>query len=178
MTAPQCVDPASDVVTHVIAILRDRFDPDGPCPPEGGGTTEVRFLVGDAESPGAAWAQRPDCKGPFLWVRVGRRYRSHPSTFPKDYVANRNCQNADAVRVLEVEVGVARCVSMDAKPKRDKLDDEAEISFADSRRIEQVLTCIAQQLGSKQRAVATDSVAVFGPEGGVTAWSGLAYIQY
>lgn len=173
MTA--CVDPASEIVTVAMQVLREAYDPDGLCPPDpkyGGSTDVVRFFASDGGLP--YWDA--NCKAPFLWVRVDRRYRSTPAGFPSATVADSPC-GAGSIRVLAVEVGVARCSTADARPSWDKLATEAEIGLDDSWRIETALCGIVARLRTTTRAVATDTIAPVGPEGGVIAWTGMAYIQ-
>lgn len=176
VTAPHCVDDASAVVNQFISSMLKAFDPNSECPPLGGGSTTVRFFAGDGALP--SWNPHgTGCDEPMLWVRVAHRYRSKIGSFPTAYVGDASCGNADIRRALAVEVGVGRCTTMDADPDWDTLSQEAEISLDDSWRIEQVLCHAAKRLQSPQRAVAIDTVAPFGPEGGLIAWTGMAYVQ-
>lgn len=174
-------DPAADIVNAYIAAMRKAFNPnDQVQPPLGGGSTTVRFFAGDGALP--AWDPHarggPGCADPFLWVRVDRRYRARAKDFPAAFVGVGNCVSADVKRALAVEVGVARCTDMDANPNWSKLADEAEISLDDSWRIELALCMAAQALTAPDRAVATDTIAPQGPEGGLIAWTGMAYVQF
>ena len=81
-----CTDPASEVVTVAMAVLREVFDPASPCPPDGGGTTTVRFFASDGGLP--YWDGT--CREPFLWVRVQQRYRSTTASFPASFVVKLN----------------------------------------------------------------------------------------
>ncbi|WP_307864184.1 hypothetical protein [Mycolicibacterium fortuitum] len=174
MTAPaQCIDPATEVVAVAMGELRALFDPAGPCPPEGTGTTTVRFFASDGGLP--FWDGM--CKEPFLWVRVQQRYRSTTASFPNAFVADNSC-GSGSIRVLALELGVARCSSHEAKPTWSKLEKEAQVSLDDSWRIENALCRIVRKLRSKSRAVGTDSIAPTGPEGGVMAWTGVVYVQF
>lgn len=173
MTAPNCVDPATEVVAVAMGALREAFDPAGPCPPDGKGSTTVRFFASDGGLP--FWDST--CKEPFLWVRVQQRYRSTVGNFPSAFVADGSC-GSSSIRVLALELGVARCSSHEANPTWAKLEKEAEISLDDSWRIEKALCGIVSRLRSKSRAVGTDSIAPTGPEGGVMAWTGVAYVQF
>jgi len=176
VTSPACVDPASEIVTVFIAAMRGYFAPDSECPPDGGGTTAVRFFAGDGALP--AWEPHGSgCDAPFLWVRAARRYRSKASKFPAAHVGDGPCGEADVIRVLAVEIGVGRCTSMTDTPNWDTLADEAEISLDDSWRIEQALCWATKKLRQPNRAVATDTVEPFGPEGGIVAWTGMAFVQ-
>ncbi|MCV6982093.1 hypothetical protein H7I53_17910 [Mycolicibacterium pulveris] len=157
--------------------MRQAFKPDGECPPVGGGSETVRFFAGD-DGVLAYWDPNGrGCEDPFLWVRLWRRYRSSSKAFPAAVVANRNCRNKDTFAVVEVEIGVGRCASTEVNPKWSVLETEAEVSLDDSWRIETALRTAACRLQSETRAVATDTVAASGPEGGLIAWTGVAYVQ-
>lgn len=174
--APQCHDPASDVIDVFLTAMRDAFNPDSECPPAAGGSTVVRMFAGDGALP--AWSPGDGCEGPFLWVRAANRYRSRLSEFPTAYVGDRGCRDADVTRVLAVEVGVGRCTSMELETDWDALAAEAEVSLEDSWRIERVLCTAGGRLRKAGHAVATDTVAPYGPAGGIVAWTGLAYAQF
>lgn len=180
MTAPDCVDPAVEIIAAFTLGLRQGFDPAGPCPPDGGGSTTVRFFAGDGALP--AWNASSDCDEPFLWVRAAHRYRSLPRSFPDPYTGSPEDCTEQPFRVLAVEIGVGRCTTMDAEPDWDTLDDEAITSLDDSWRIEQTLQAVTQRLRGPRRvadrAVATDTVAPYGPAGGIIAWTGMAYVQF
>jgi hypothetical protein len=172
MTAP--VDPASEIVNTFITTLRQAFNPaDSVQAPLGGGSTTVRFFASDGGLPYA-----PGCREPFLWVRVDRRYRSRRRDFPAAYVGDPDCKDADVARAVAVEVGVARCTSEDAKPNWSRLADEAEIGLDDSWRVELALCRAATVLRDTGHAVALDTIAPVGPEGGLIAWTGMAYVQF
>jgi hypothetical protein len=176
VTSPACVDPAVEIIAAFKNGMRQGFDPESPCPPDGGGITTVRFFAGQGALPN--WDPDTDgCAGPFLWVRAAHRYRSLRQDFPAAYARDVDDCREKPIRVLAVEVGVARCTNMDAQPDWDTLDDEAIISLDDSWRIEQVLCAVTSRLKSKERAVATDTVEPHGPEGGIIAWTGMAYVQ-
>ena len=174
-------DPATEIVNAYITAMKAAFNPgDKVQPPLGGGSARVRFFAGDGALPN--WDPQgrggPGCKEPFLWVRVDRRYRARAREFPAAFVGDGNCANKDVKRALAVEVGVARCTDMDAEPNWSKLEDEAEISLDDSWRIEMALCMAAKALAKPDRAVATDTIAPQGPEGGLIAWTGMAYVQF
>ncbi|WP_409428382.1 hypothetical protein [Mycobacterium sp. SMC-11] len=175
MSAPDpCHDAASDVVDVFITALRQGFAPASECPPLGAGSTQVFFLVGDEDRP--AW--NPDCDHAFLWVRVAKRYRARIGEFPKAYLGDLDCSKTDVKRVLAVEVGVMRCAVVEEHPNWETLTDAANISLDDSWRIERVLSAAAARLRTPERAVAIDTVAPFGPKDGVTAWAGVAHVQF
>lgn len=175
MTNPACIDPAFEVVTAATAALRDAFRPDDPlCPPEKGSST-VRFIPGDGNA--LPWDGK--CSEPFLWVRVHNRYRSTKREFPAAWVDDGPIDVESAtIRVLAVEVGVARCASEDEPPKMDKLETEALQALDDSWRIETALRALVCRLRSPERAVAVDTIAPVGPEGSVSAVTGMVYVQF
>lgn len=167
-----CADAASDIINVFIRALAEAFDPDSDCPPDGGGSNTVRFFAGEG-APLAAWnshATGDGCEHPFLWVRAIRRYRS--KVFPTPTVEHNPCR---LPRVIAVEIGVARCAVVELEPDWDDYAREAEISLDDSYRIELALCRAATLLGRAGVMVATDTIAAFGPEGGVVAWTGIAY---
>lgn len=175
MTAPNCHDPASDAIDVFIMAMKMAFKPDDEnCPPLGGGSSTVYFLAGDGGLP--PW--NPNCDEPFLWVRAANRYRARAGDFPAAYVGDNNCKTADVKRVLAIEVGVMRCTGLNDEPNWDRLTNEANISLDDSWRIERALCSAAMGWWRKDRPVATDTVAPYGPDGGVTAWTGMAYVQF
>lgn len=174
MTEPLCkTDPASGVVNAFIDALRVVFNPDQVCPPDGGGTTTVRFFAAEGP-PIEVWnAHNNGCREPFVWVRVVTRYRS--LSFPSPAVDSNSC---GLPRVVVIEVGIARCSVTGDRVKWTEYAREAEISLDDSWRIEQALCVAATALRDKEfTAVGTDSITPYGPEGGIYAWSALAYVQ-
>lgn len=174
----QCTDPASVVVDTVIAALRAYFSPNTECPPDGGGTEAVRFLVGDRQSlPVGVLPSCPEGDSILVWVRLDRRYEAKLSEFPSATVRDQPCQADDIVPTIALEVGVGRCVSMEAQPDWETLAREAEIALDDSWRISLALDLARCQLQSRERAVAIDTVAPDGPAAGVMLWTGMAYVQ-
>lgn len=172
----QPVDPVGSIVPVFITAMRQAFNPaDAVAPPTGGGTTEVWTFAGDGALPDAVI-----CKPgvPFLWVRLDRRFRTRKRDFPAAFVSNGNCADSDVIRGVAIEVGIARCTTMEAKPKRAVLEDEATVSIDDSWRLDLALCMAAQALKSPDNFVATDTVAPIGPEGGLIAWTGMAYVGY
>lgn len=177
-------DPASDVVNAFVVAMKQAFNPDDKVqPPLGGGSTDVRFLASDGALPTSVWDPESGgltmgCKAPLLWVRVDRRYRARSHEVHSAYVGDKSCKDADVVRALAVEIGVARCADMSAKPKWSELEREAEISLDDSWRIEIALCRASAALTKAGHAVATDTIAPLGPEGGLIAWTGMAYASF
>lgn len=176
-------DPASDLVDEFIKAMKAAFNPDDAVlPPDGGGSTDVRFFASDGALPTSVWDPEAGlaigCKEPLLWVRVDRRYRVKLGQFPAAYVGEKSCQDEDVRRAIAVEVGVARCADMSETPKWAVLEHEAEVSLDDSWRVELALCMAATALTAKGKAVATDVIAPLGPEGGLIAWTGMAYVQF
>ena len=171
----QPVDPAADIVLAFIKALKQAFNPDDVVqPPVGGGSKEVWTFAGDGALPDAQL-----CKGvPWLWVRLDRRYRVRKRDFPAAYVGVLDCKNPDVRRAVAIEIGVARCTTMEANPKRAVLEDEATIGLDDSWRIALALCMASDALTAVGHAVVTDTVAPVGPEGGMIAWTGMSYVQY
>lgn len=169
------VDKASDVILAFIKAMKQAFNPDDKiAPPTGGGSKEVWTFAGDGALPDAV----PSKREPWLWVRLDRRYRVLSRDFPAAYVGVLDCKTPDVKRAVAVEVGVARCTTMEANPKRAVLEDEATISLDDSWRLDLALCMASDALTLTGLAVVTDTVAPVGPEGGLIAWTGMAYVQY
>ena len=156
---PACVDPASAVIQTVLAIMRDLFSPKSSCPPLGGGSERVWFLAGDC-----APIEEVNCSQPFLWVRLAARY--HSEGFPDVSVVVSPC---GAPEVLVVEVGVARCASME-DPNFDDYTNEAAVSLDDCWRLSRMQCALARELNNEHQ-VGADTITPYGPEGGVIAWT-------
>lgn len=169
-------DPANCVINTVANAMRAAFDPGSAQPPIGGGSTMVRLFAGDG-LPIQAWDfHREDgCDEPFVWVRLMRRYRSE--NFPAPYSGGDPCPKPV---VIAVEVGVARCALVSAgECDWDCYENEAEISIDDSWRIERALCFAATQLRASTCAlqVGLDTIAPFGPDGGVGGWTGALFAE-
>lgn len=176
MTQP-FTDPVSDIVEFYMQAMREAYDPDSLHPPAGKKRWDpiVRFFGGDG-IPMAAWdahSEGTHCQHPFLWVRIVRRYRT--SEFPNPDPDITSC---GMPRVVELEIGVGRCAVLAENPSWHDYAVEAETSLDDSYRIEMAL-CRANALARKANyTVATTEVLPYGPEGGVVAWMGGAYVQF
>ena len=170
----QCTDPASDLINTITRSLLLAFDPASQCPPLGGGSTTVRFFAGDG-APLAAWEAHTagGCDEPFLWVRAMRRYRS--AAFPNPTIDQSPCP---LTVVVPVEVGVGRCAVVDLNPSWEDYAREAEVSMDDSWRIERAVCHAAGALAAAGGQVGTDTIAPYGPEGGIIAWTGVVYAGY
>lgn len=170
-----CVDGAREIVDIHMDALAELFSPNSPCPPAGGGQAMVRFFGGDA-IPMAAWnahSQSGQCLDPFLWVRVLRRYRT--ADFPGQTVSVDACT---LPRVIQLEMGVGRCATVELEPSWQDYEAEAEVSLDDSWRMELAL-CRATAMVRKAGYVAgSDAIEPYGPDGGVVAWTGVSYVQF
>jgi len=176
--ADECVDPADAIVLAHMQALREAFDPESNCPPSGGGGTTVRFFAGDA-IPMAAWEVHSVGRStskviePFLWVRVMRRFRS--TEFPDAAVDIRPCSG---MRVIELEMGVARCAVAEAEPRWDDYANEAAVSLDDSWRIELAQCRVSSLLRDAGNMTGLMDVQPYGPEGGLVAWTGGTVVQF
>lgn len=164
------------ILNELVSALKEAFDPNSGNPPLGGGTTDVRLFAGDG-IPLAAWdahAEGEGCDHPFLWVRLIRRYRTRD--FPAPYVGPAPCGSPSAIAV---EIGVGRCAVVEAEPSWEDYANEAEISIDDSWRIDLALCRAMSKVEHKECGLSTaiDVVVPYGPEGGVIAWIGTAYVQ-
>lgn len=178
MTAP--TDPAIEVIDAFTTAMKQAFRPDDAVfPPVGGGSDTVRFFAGDGPALAAFdfHSTGTKCKTPFLWVRLGRRYHFRPGAFPAPIV-DTAARCADAAKAVQVEVGVGRCsVAAKERPTWDEYAAEGEISLDDSWRIGLALCMAADALRTPKRNVGINTVDPYGPEGGIIAWVGSAYVQ-
>jgi len=168
----ECQDGAVDVIGEVSVALWSAFGSDSPCPTDSAPT--VRFFAGDGP-PLEAWNAHSSggCDEPFLWVRVVRRYRT--AGFPEPTT---NVNPCGLSRVVVLEVGVARCALMDPQATWAEYADEANLSLADSRRMEIALCVAMSSLIRKDHQVGTDVILPFGPEGGVLGWTSQVYVGF
>lgn len=166
MSAPLCTDPASAVIDSVIAAMKTVFSPTSDCPPVGGGSTTVQFFAGEG-----APIDEVNCDSPMLWVRLAGRYRSE--IFPDPSMTLSPCA---ATEVITVEIGVARCASVEVQLTAAQYAQEAETSLDDSWRIGKVM-CLVSGTLSNDHQVGTDVVSPYGPEGGVVVWTSNLYIS-
>lgn len=175
-TNPQCEDQASEAITVVMNVVRLVFDPDAECPPIGGGSKDVRFFTW-AGAPLAAWdahtVNGENCAQPFLWVRLDMRYRT--LSFPEE---TPNVGNCSGQPVIVLEIGVGRCSTMEAETDWATIAREAEVSLDDSWRIEKIMCAATNRLVDKGFQVSAESIIPYGPEGGVSAWSGMIRVGF
>lgn len=171
------VDPAINVISVFVDAMRRAFNPDDTiAPPTGGGSKNVRVFAGDGVLP-PSLIQATGCDTPLLWVRAAQRYLSEPKSFPSVRVRMPDECEDTGFHTLGVEIGVGRCSSMESGPTWDDLAAEADASLDDSWRLSLALDLAACDLRSKVRAFAADTIAPYGPEGGVIAWTAVAYVQ-
>lgn len=166
-------DPLQEVVDIVKTAVLSSFNPDSEFPPAGGGSTTCRVVAGDvvALEMWDAHAQGTDCAEPFLWERVMRRFRSKTLFSPTIALA------CDTARVVEIEIGVARCSALRAEPDWDELAVEAEISLDDCFRVEVALCRAQTALKDAGFTSGTNTIVPYGPEGGVVAWRGTLFVS-
>lgn len=162
-------DSAATAVNHMIRALLVAFDPDQSLPPTGGGTTDIKFVAGEGV------ILEPDCENglPFVWVRLAARFRTKP--FPEPAVVVDSCGAGEAITL---EVGVARCAYTGMETDWTEVRREAEISLDDSWRLSRSLCWLQTHL--KNAAPGTDigydTIAPYGPEGGIIGWSTNVFI--
>lgn len=176
MTQPVCDDPVSDLVNDAIAALSYVYDPTIVCPPPD--LTEIppiRFFAGEAAPSSAfdAITNNPGCDVPFIWVRLSSRYKSR--VFPTPATGSVDC---DLLNVAALEVGVAWCAITEQYPTVQQYATEAETSLDHSWRLEKALCKLMKIAGAKNRLVSIDTIAPYGPEGGILAWSTTAFISF
>lgn len=178
-------DKAVRVLGLVVEHVGAWFAPGQAVPPLGGGTEIVNVLAGERVVP-PPWLvggddDEPSCAdcGPYLWVRLARRWRTGGSTpgrtavFP-DALAAAGCGTA---RAITVEVGIARCHPLDGTPQ--ELEQHAAIQWDDGWRIDNAL-CAAMRAAENVEAASHTAIGdgePYGPEGLVTAWLQEAHAQ-
>lgn len=173
-------DPALDVVNAYSLAMREAFSPDGRCPPPTGGSNDVRFLAGEGPALVAfdLHTRNGQCKEPFLWVRVARRYRTDKARITLTPVLDTGAHCGALPRVVAIEVGVARCsVAVNEKARWDDYEMEAQRGLDDSWRLELALCRAASRLRVTRNEVASDVINPVGPDGGIVAWVATAYVR-
>ncbi|WP_067902798.1 hypothetical protein [Nocardia vaccinii] len=82
------MDKAATVIGLTVTQVRRFFAPDQEVPPLGGGTDDVNLVAGEVISP-PPWVGDDETAcdgcGPYLWVRLVRRWRTEE--FPTEAVA-------------------------------------------------------------------------------------------
>lgn len=165
-----CSDPAARLVDVFCVVMGEAFGADAVCPPVSP-VSRVWLMAGDGSG-----LPVTDCE-PVAWVRISHRYRSLIDQFPAGFQGAGACGLSTTIPVLAVEVGIARCTSMEVNPDWAVLRDEAVTGLDDSWRLAQVLCGASKRLRSDHLLVATDTIAPSGPSGGMIAWTGMAYVQ-
>jgi hypothetical protein len=172
-------DPAEEIIAALVTGLTDAFT-GTECPPLVGNVGVVRLFAGDG-LPLAAWDAHASggCDAPFIWIRPKARYRSHE--FPAPTIDTSPCRTT-LTRVLAAEVGVAWCAVVEQNPDWADYAAEAANSLDVSRRIEIAICKASTMLGTgedgEDRLVGTDTLAPYGPDGGVIAWTSTFYSSY
>ena len=173
-------DPAVAIINAYSSAMREAFTPNSACPPTAG-SDNVRFLAGEGPALVAFdvhTRKNGKCKEPFLWVRLARRYRTDPGRPGMGPVLDNGDKCNTLPRVFAVEVGVARCsVAVNENAGWDKYEYEAQQQLDDSWRLELALCRAASKLRERRHEVATDVLNPVGPDGGLVAWIGTAYIK-
>jgi hypothetical protein len=168
-------DPSFAIITDTLAVVRAVMRPDSDYPPVGGGTTQVQLVTGE----GPAWdplagrygeeGDDAQCPNPFVWVRLVSRYRS--TNFPEATVI----AGCGGVAVLALEIGIGRCVSIEADVDWTVIANEAEWGLDDAFRLDKIACVLVGYL--KDRAmVAYEPAVPEGPEGGGIVWSITVYV--
>lgn len=173
VTIDDAMDPLSVAITDLMRIVRGIYDPDTTYPPIGGGTKTVHFVSGE----GPAWdpmASRigeveGDACSPFVWVRLVSRYRT--TTFPEAETT----VNCGGIPVVALEVGVGRCVNIDAEVDWGVIATEAEWGFDDAFRLDRI-GCVMKGEYQNRAQIAVDPILPEGPEGGGVVWSTTIYV--
>lgn len=176
MTEPICNDPVSDILNYFIAGLRAAYDPTSACPPPD--LTEipmVRFFAGEVAPQSAfdAITNDPGCDVPFIWLRVASRYRSRE--FPAPVTGQVDC---GMMGVVAVELGVAWCAITDQYPTPEQYAAEAETSLDHSWRLEKALCSATSKLKADNHLTSLDTIAPYGPEGGILSWSTTSFVSF
>lgn len=169
-----CIDPAEFVITSAVTALKALYDPDSPCPPEGGGTKDIKVVSGE----GPMWdpilqmnENDGECGDPFVWVRLVMRART--TNFPEPDLGV-NCLGDP---LIVVEFGVGRCSPDSLQPVPDyrEIAKEAEIGRDDSWRLDK-LVCAMRGTLKDGYMVAAEPILPQGPEGGGIVWSTTLYV--
>lgn len=178
MTGPNTIDvtidPAFEMVTKLMHVTRQIMRPDSDYPPIGGGTTKVHLVTGE----GPAWdpllgrvgdEDETQCTDPFVWVRQVTRYRSR--AFPSADVI----EGCGGIPVIVMEVGIGRCVSIEAEVDWEVIAQEAEWGLDDAFRLEAIACALKGELADRAM-IANEPAVPEGPEGGGIVWSNVIFI--
>jgi hypothetical protein len=155
-----------DIVAAAQSVLLTAFNPkDDVKPPEGGGSTVVRVIAGDAVALELwdAHAVGSNCTEPFLWVRIRRRFRSE--RFPSPTIDITDCTLPE---VVELEIGIGRCTRVSEVVDWKQQAAEAVVALDDSWRLS-MASCLFRDLLTNHD-VGVGTINPYGPEGGVVGW--------
>lgn len=167
-------DPSQEFVTELMNVVRAVYHPDSNYPPIGGGTTQVHLVSGEGPSwdPMAGRIGEQDgekCPNPFVWVRLLSRYRSESFPEPSTTVS------CPGISVLALEVGVGRCVNIDAEVDWRVIAQEAEWGIDDAYRLDKI-ACVLSGYLANRALVAAEPAVPEGPDGGGIVWSSNVFI--
>lgn len=155
-----------DIVVAAQSALLTAFDPDDQVqPPAGGGSTVCRLISGDAVALELwdAHVVGTNCREPFLWVRVHRRFRTEQ--FPAPTIDISPCNLPE---VVELEMGVGRCTRISEMVDWQQQAVEATVALDDSWRLSMASCLFKGLLPNNDVGVGTTNP--YGPEGGVVGW--------
>lgn len=161
-------DKAVTIIGLVAEQLRAFFGDTAAVQPLGGGTNTVRILAGDsAVIPEWLSGEQEDCGdcGPYLWVRLVRRWRSG-NEFPQELPVAK-CGTG---RAITVEAGIARCFPITDDPT--ELEQLALVQLDDSWRIDNAL-CLAMAKAEREGVALNTAIGAgepIGPEGLAILW--------
>lgn len=168
-------DPSQEFILELMNVVRAVYSPDSGYPPVGGGTKAVHFVSGE----GPSWDPMAgrygeqdddgDCANPFVWVRLVTRYRS--TSFPEATVM----PGCSGIPVLVLEIGVGRCVNIDAHVDWEVIANEAEWGLDDAFRLDKIACVLTGRLGNRAM-VAAEPASPEGPDGGGIVWSTNVFI--
>lgn len=167
------MDTAVTIIGLAVTRLGQVFSPTASTPPLGGGTDRVWIVAGEEVVPPPWVGTESDCDGcgPYLWVRLVRRWRT--TEFPNETVS----AQCGVQKAITIEAGIARCHPLDADA--DELEKISAVQWDDSWRIDRAL-CFAMG-DARREGVATDTALgagePFGPSGLVLAWTQLAHAE-
>lgn len=163
-------DVSARVMSTVIDALQRAFSRAQPTPPLGGGVEDARLLRGDSD-PYALWL--PECNGgsDLLWARVDKWWYTGSYEVNSRFdglLGSSGNKSCPTFTVMEMQIGIVRCVYSEAEVDFDKIEDDALISYDDSRRL-RAAACWAmnklERCGDVVQFLLSET-NIIGPEGG------------
>jgi hypothetical protein len=155
-----------DIVVAAQTAMLKAFNPtDAIQPPLGGGSEMCRVIIGAAVALELwdAHAVGTNCKEPFMWVRLHRRF--HSQQFPAPVIDTTTCTLPE---VVELEIGIGRCSKVSEVIDWKNQALEGAVALDDSWRMS-LAACLFRDILSTQD-VGIGTTNPFGPEGGVVGW--------